>query len=100
MVWGATAPIYSVGYERDAARSDFDSGFTILFHDAPDPEDVADDDKRITWILAPLRTRGIERVRIHADLCILTRLASALALSRATRGVTTSPLSHLNQNLP
>jgi hypothetical protein len=33
--------------------------------------------------LAPLRTRGIERVRLHADLSILARLASALARVRA-----------------
>jgi Transposase DDE domain len=33
--------------------------------------------------LKPLRTRGIERVAIHADLCILATLASALARARA-----------------
>jgi hypothetical protein len=33
--------------------------------------------------LAPLRTQGLDRVRIHADLCILARLTSALALSRS-----------------
>jgi Transposase DDE domain len=33
--------------------------------------------------LAPLRVRGLERVRLHADLCILSRLASALARARA-----------------
>lgn len=36
-----------------------------------------------TWGLAPLRVRGLERVRLHADLTILTRLASALAAARA-----------------
>jgi hypothetical protein len=35
------------------------------------------------WGLAPLRVRGIERVALHADLCILARLASALARARA-----------------
>lgn len=51
MVWGDTPPIYSVGYEHGAARSDFDSGFTILFDNAPDPDDiVADDDVRISWV--------------------------------------------------
>jgi IS5 family transposase len=33
--------------------------------------------------LAPLRVRGIERVQLHADLCILVTLASALARARA-----------------
>ena len=30
------------------------------------------------FALAPLRTRRLERVRLHADLCLLTRLAVAL----------------------
>ena len=33
--------------------------------------------------LGPLRVRGLERVRLHADLCILARLAAALARARA-----------------
>jgi hypothetical protein len=32
--------------------------------------------------LAPLRVRGLERVRLHADLTILARLAQALARAR------------------
>ncbi len=32
--------------------------------------------------LAPLRVRGIEKVALHADLCILATLASALARAR------------------
>jgi hypothetical protein len=36
------------------------------------------------WSLLPLRVRGIERVRLHADLTILTKLASRLAGERAT----------------
>lgn len=35
------------------------------------------------WGLAPLRVRGIARVRLHADLTILARLGTALAASRA-----------------
>jgi transposase len=35
------------------------------------------------YALAPLRVRGIKRVRLHADLTILARLASALAKARA-----------------
>ena len=33
------------------------------------------------WALLPLRVRGIERVRLHADLTILAKLACALARS-------------------
>lgn len=36
-----------------------------------------------SWGLAPLRVRGLDRVRLHADLTILTKLACALARSRA-----------------
>ncbi len=35
------------------------------------------------WALFPLRVRGIERVRLHADLTILAQLACALADARA-----------------
>jgi hypothetical protein len=35
------------------------------------------------WALAPLRVRGRDRVRLHADLTILTKLACALARARA-----------------
>jgi len=34
------------------------------------------------WALAPLRVRGIERVRLHADLTILAKLACALSRER------------------
>jgi hypothetical protein len=35
------------------------------------------------WALAPLRVRGLDRVRLHADLKILAKPASALARARA-----------------
>ncbi len=35
------------------------------------------------WGLLPLRVRGLDRVRLHADLTILTKLACALARTRA-----------------
>jgi transposase len=35
------------------------------------------------WALSPLRVRRIERVALHADLTMLTRLACALAKTRA-----------------
>ncbi|MCA1695994.1 MAG: transposase, partial [Actinobacteria bacterium] len=34
------------------------------------------------WALLPLRVRGLDRVRLHADLTILAKLASALARAR------------------
>jgi hypothetical protein len=36
------------------------------------------------WALLPLRVRGIERVRLHADLTILAKLSCALARAQAT----------------
>lgn len=35
------------------------------------------------WGLKPLRVRGLERVRLHADLTVLTKLACTLARARA-----------------
>ena len=35
------------------------------------------------WALLPLRVRGIERVRLHADLTILAKLACALSRAQA-----------------
>ena len=35
------------------------------------------------WSLLPIRVRGIEPVRLHADLTILAKLACALAKARA-----------------
>jgi transposase len=35
------------------------------------------------WALSPLRVRGVERVRLHADLTILAKLACALSRARA-----------------
>jgi hypothetical protein len=35
------------------------------------------------WALLPLRVRGLARVRLHADLTILAKLASALTRERA-----------------
>ncbi len=36
------------------------------------------------WGLRPLRVRGLERVRLHTDLTILTKLACTLSRARAT----------------
>jgi hypothetical protein len=35
------------------------------------------------WALAPLRVRGLDRVRLHADLTILAKLACALSRARS-----------------
>jgi hypothetical protein len=35
------------------------------------------------WSLLPLRVRGLERVALHAALCILAKLACALGRARA-----------------
>jgi hypothetical protein len=35
------------------------------------------------WALAPLRVRGLDRVRLHADLTILAKLSCALSRARA-----------------
>jgi len=35
------------------------------------------------WALAPLRVRGLDRVRLHADLTIVAKLAWALSRARA-----------------
>ena len=35
------------------------------------------------WSLTPLRVRGLDRVRLHADLTILAKLACALSRARA-----------------
>jgi hypothetical protein len=41
-----------------------------------------------TWGLGPLRVRGLARVRLHADLTVLTRLACALSRARAVSNST------------
>jgi len=35
------------------------------------------------WSLTPLRVRGLDRVRLHADLTILAKLSCALSRARA-----------------
>ena len=39
LVWGSEPPVFSIGYEEEKLGPG-DSGFTVLFDDAPDPEDV------------------------------------------------------------
>jgi hypothetical protein len=40
------------------------------------------------WGLKPLRVRGLDRVRLHADLTILTKLSCALVKARAATSAT------------
>lgn len=44
------------------------------------------------WGLKPLRVRGLERVRLHADLTVLTKLACALSRARASSKPHAPPL--------
>lgn len=42
MVWGSQPPAFSIGYEKPMWPGD--SGFSVLFDDAPDPEDFPEED--------------------------------------------------------
>jgi len=70
---GRPIPLSTIPYGSDEwkrlyrGRSAVESEFGRLKHD---------------YGLAPLRVRGIERVRLHADLTMLARLSQALARSR------------------
>lgn len=44
------------------------------------------------WGLKPLRVRGLERVRLHTDLTVLTKLASTLSRARASSKPHAPPL--------
>ena len=45
------------------------------------------------WALLPLRVRGIERVRLHADLTVLAKLACALSRAPGVDQTVTGPAS-------
>jgi hypothetical protein len=38
-VWGSESPAFSIGYESEKLTP-ADSGYTVLFDDAPDPEEL------------------------------------------------------------
>jgi hypothetical protein len=42
-VWGSTPPAWTVAYEKPLGG--WDSGFSVLFDDAPDPDDLPEDVK-------------------------------------------------------
>lgn len=52
------------------------------------------------WALGPLRVRGIDRVRLHADLTILTRLGCALARARGTDRAPMAPRPRRSASRP
>jgi len=78
MVWGREPPAFSIGYEDP--MGEIDSGFTVLFDDAPDPGDIRGEpgeDPRISWVCLgclldhhPEIGRGLDIARQHrvADL--------------------------------
>ena len=39
-MWGSEPPAFSIGYEKPLGSAD--SGFSVLFQDAPDPEELPD----------------------------------------------------------
>ena len=56
MVWGSTRPAVSIGCEKPESSND--SGYTVIFSDAPDPADVPENAKHpgiSSWCLACLR---------------------------------------------
>jgi hypothetical protein len=75
-VWGTEPPAFSIGYEKPLGPGD--SGFTVLFDDAPDPEEVEGvDHPAISFVCLdcliddhPERGRGLDIAREHgvADL--------------------------------
>ena len=48
LVWGSEPPVFSIGYETPSSPGD--SGFSVLFDDAPDPDDVTPGDPRVQWV--------------------------------------------------
>ncbi len=49
MCWGSEPPVWSLGYAAERVFEG-DSGFTVIFEDAPAPGEVRENDPRITWV--------------------------------------------------
>ena len=45
IVWGSEPPAFSIGFEKPMWPGD--SGFSVLFDDAPDPDDLPDDGNKL-----------------------------------------------------
>ena len=48
LVWGSEEPASSIGYCKPMWPGD--SGFSVLFDDAPDPDEVETDDPRVSLV--------------------------------------------------
>ena len=76
MVWGSEPPAFSIGHEEP--MGEIDSGFIVLFDDAPDPDEVAKYDD-------PTEAPGISWICLH---CLLERhpeLGAGLDIARRHR---------------
>lgn len=50
LCWGSAPPVFSIGFETDKLF-DGDSGFNLIYEDAPAPSEVTGpDDPRLTWV--------------------------------------------------
>ena len=76
MVWGAEPPVFSIGW--DEPNGDWDSGFTVLFDDAPDPEDVMP-------YANPLEHPGIRTIHLGCLLEDYPELGRGLDIAREHR---------------
>jgi hypothetical protein len=54
-IWGSEPPAFSIGYDKPMWPGD--SGFSVLFEDAPDPDALPDEGKELP--------EGITLVRLH-----------------------------------
>ena len=77
LCWGSEPPVFSIGFTTEKLF-DGDSGFNLIFEDAPAPDEVAGaDDPRLTWVCLnclieehPQIGRGLDLAKQHgtADL--------------------------------
>ena len=72
VVWGSESPAFSIGYDRPLGP--WDSGFSVLFDDAPEPEDLPDDGEELP--------EGISLVCLHCLLEEHPELGRGLDLAR------------------
>ncbi len=70
LVWGTEPPAFSIGYGEPMWAGD--SGFSVLFDDAPDPDEVQPDDPRVSLVCLhcllddhPELGRGLDLAREH-----------------------------------
>jgi hypothetical protein len=71
LVWGSEPPAFSIGHDEPMGAAD--SGFSVLFDDAPAPDEVeGPDDPRISLVCLdcliddhPELGRGLDRPRVR-----------------------------------